>query len=619
MELVKATKLSLNNGSKDILIDCDFRILENQKIGLIGPNGVGKTTLIRLLLKEIQEDSGSLYIKKDLNIGYLPQNPLYNKKTTIKDFLLSDITPVIHKLHLLEGKMALTDVNDMNNLLKEYEKVTIKFETLGGYSALERGTNLLQKLGLENNVEQKIGSLSGGERSLLFFAKALMTNPELLILDEPGNHLDYLGLAWLESFILGYKGAVVIVSHNRYLLDKTCDTLFDMFNGKLITFNGKYSSLRLEKYKQGIIEDSIYKSSIKEISKLKGRIKELQSIAMSQYNPPANIMSELASCKKKLQNELDKKLKKPEIESKNIELNFGDKNSKSNIAMDVRKFNFAYEDKILFTNANLKIECGEKVALVGPNGVGKTSFINIILNNGDWMSDGLRIGPSQKIGYLSQTPTFNKESITITDEIRSWGPLTRDESFNIAKKFSFEFIDMDKHLSVLSGGEINRLQLAKIMYREANFLILDEPTNHMDINSREIIEKAINSFNGTVLIISHDRYFLDQLVDRVIEISNYKFNSYPGNFSDYFKKRYPVLPMLNGNINRRAKEKSKKITTYSLNDIEKRIEETEAEKLILENKLKELFYNNKHKDGRKLAIKLEKLEARLDKLYGEYI
>ncbi|MGL1892746.1 MAG: ABC-F family ATP-binding cassette domain-containing protein [Spirochaetaceae bacterium] len=618
MELVKATKLNLNNGSKDILIDTDFRILEGQKIGLIGPNGVGKTTLIRLLLGETEQDNGSLFLKKDLNVGYLPQQPKFDSEMPLQDFLITELTPIMDKLHKLESSMVDTNPETMEALLTDYQKVSEQFETLGGYSALDKGEALLKKLGLDNSLDQSMGSLSGGERSLVFFAKALISEPELLILDEPGNHLDYLGLAWLESFIQGYKSAVLIVSHNRYLLDKTCETLFDMFNGKLTTFNGKYSSLRLEKYRHAIIEKSAYESSKKEIVRIKRKLKELQSIAMSQNNPPAKIMDQLSANKKKLQFELDKNLERPQIENDNIKLNFGEENSKSHIAMEVKDFSFSYDDKVLFKNAALDIQCREKVALVGPNGVGKTTFINVVLNHGDWNNKGLRIGPSQKVGYLSQVPSFDSSAITITDEIRCWGPLTADEAFNIAKKFSFEFQDMDKHLSVLSGGEVNRLQLARLMYQNTNFLILDEPTNHMDINSREMIEQAINNFSGTVLVISHDRFFLDQLVDRVIEISDKKFTSFDGNFSEYFKFRYPVLPRLNGEIKTRGTERSIKVKTVNSIDIEKRIENAEEEKMQLEQELKSLLNSNDHQKGRKVATKLEKLEVRLEKLYKDW-
>lgn len=618
MELIKGINLNLNNGTKDILIDSDFRILEGQKIGLIGPNGVGKTTFIRLLLKELEQDSGSILFKKDLNIGYLPQQPKYDKEMLLQDFLLTDLSPIMNELQRLEDLMADPDVYELDKVLKEYQNQSDKFEKLGGYTALEKGENLLNRLGLDNSLKQKMDSLSGGERSLVFFAKALISNPELLILDEPGNHLDYLGLAWLESFIQGYQGAILIVSHNRYLLDKTCSTLFDMFNGELNCFTGNYSSLRLEKYRKAIIDKNAYDNSKKEMERLKRKIKELQSIAMSQNNPPAKVMAQLSACKRKLQQEIDKNNEKPVVESENINLNFGDDTSQSHIAMEVKNFNFSYDDKVLFNGADLEITCREKVALVGPNGSGKSTFIKAIIDNSNWDNKNLRIGPSQKVGYLSQIPTFDHSASTITEEIRCWGPITADEAFNIAKKLSFSFKDMDKKLSVLSGGEVNRLQLARLMYYEINFLILDEPTNHMDINSREMIEEAINKFSGTVLVISHDRFFLDQLVDRVIEIDNKKFRSFSGNFSEYFKEKYPVLPRINGDIKTRGQQRTSNVKVGNSVDVETRINEAENKKLKLESELKQLLSDNNHKLGRNVATKLKKISALINKLYQEW-
>ena len=620
MDLIKATKLNLHNGSKDILNNVDFRILEGQKYGLIGSNGVGKTSLIRLLLGDDEADSGSLYKHPGLKVGYLPQQPLYDKQQPIEEFLLTELSPIMKRMRDFEQLMSQSSQEDLEKILKKYQKECDLFEAGGGYGAIEKGETLIKQLGLDNSLKQEMGTLSGGERSLIFFARALLASPDLLILDEPGNHLDYLGLAWLESFINNYKGAVLIVSHNRYLLDKTCTVLFDMFAGKMTTFTGNYSSYRIEKYRNAIIEQSEYESSQKKMDKLVKEIKQLQSIAMSQYNPPATIMSKLGAAKRKLEDERKKNLERPKIEDDAINVDFGDENSKSRIAMQVKEFNWAFGDKKLFENAELEIHSREKVALVGPNGSGKTTFINAVLNHGDWNDKNLRIGPSQIIGYLSQVPTFNDNAVTIEDEVRSWGSITREGAFSIAKNFSFSYQDMEKRLSVLSGGEVNRLQLARLMYNKTNFLILDEPTNHMDIQSREMIEEAIRKFNGTVLVVSHDRFFLDQLVDRVIEIDKLKLISFAGNFSEYFKAKYPALPRLSGEIKKRGTERKKedKDLSNDTHHLEVRIQEAEDEKEELEKDLKDSFSNNDHQKGRKIASKLDKLSSRLNKLYEQW-
>ncbi|MBI9105631.1 MAG: ABC-F family ATP-binding cassette domain-containing protein [Spirochaetales bacterium] len=620
MELIIAENLSFHSGSKDILKDGSFRILEGQKVGLIGANGSGKTTLIRMILGELEADGGRLKIKPGLKTGYVPQQPDYDEDQSIEDFLISDLAGLLEAMNAAAEKMSAGSSAWMDEFLTDYQRCSDDFEAGGGYEALERGETYLRRLGLDNPMNQKMGSLSGGERSLVFFASALLSSPELLILDEPGNHLDYLGLAWLETFIAGFKGAVIIVSHNRYLLDSTCGMIIAMEKGKLSVHKGNYSAYKVDRYRFALKAQSDWEASRKLIDKLEKRIKELQSIAMNQYNPPATVMSQLGAAKTKLEAEKTRGLTKPELDNDAMKLNFGIELSKSNIALQIKDLNIAFGDRVLFNQLGLEINCGEKVALVGANGSGKTTLINTVLKQGQWHNPSLRIGPSQKIGYLSQTAVFSETAVTIEDEIRSWGPLTRDGAFSIAGNFAFEYGDLEKPLSVLSGGEVNRLQLARLMYEQINFLILDEPTNHMDIQSREAIEQAIAKFKGTVLVISHDRYFLDQLVDRVVEIENGMLVSHPGNFSDYFKKKYPVLPRLSGDSGRRGLERRKSASGAgeSVLVIERRIEELESEKLELERELEASFSGRDRKTGLKAAAKLDKLSIRLVKLYAEW-
>lgn len=617
MELINAKNLNLNTGSKDILIDANLRILKGEKYGLIGPNGVGKTTLIRVLLGLIDIDKGSIYKKNDLKVGYLTQVDEFNQKHTIKDYLLSDITPIQKRLNDLEELME-SDPENQDYIL-EYGKQWESFESLGGYNALDRGEILLNQLGLSNNLEQKMNTLSGGEKSLVSFAKCLLPDPELIILDEPGNHLDYLGLAWLEAFIKGFKGAVLIVSHNRYLLDQCCGHLIDMYKGEAKVITGNYSNYKLEKYRTGIIEQREYEASCRRKEELVKKIKHLQSISMSQYNPPPQIVAQLAGAKKKLQQEEDKIIEKPDFINPNLRLDFGNENCKSKIVLDIKELNLSFGNKILLENTSMKIYSGERVALVGANGAGKSSLIKKILNEASWDNRNLRIGPSQIVGYLSQDPVFSENSVTIEDEVRSWGPITRDMAFSIINKFLFPYCDLQKNLKVLSGGEKNRLQLAKLMYKQVNFLILDEPTNHMDIESREVIEEALKRFSGTFLVISHDRYFLDSLVDRVLEIENCKLISHIGNFTSFFNKKYKKLPRLSGELKKRGKERSHKPEEITESYLEDKIVEEERLKSELEIELKEAYLAKDSKTGRQIAIKLEKLNSRIDKLYKNYL
>ena len=620
MELIIADNLSLSSGSKDIIANGSFRILEGRKYGLIGPNGAGKTTLIRMILGEIEADGGRLKLKKGLKTGYVPQQPDFDEALSIEDFLVMDLAGFLDDMNEAAAKMSGGNPDSMDNLMADYQRCCDIFEAAGGYDALERGENYLRRLGLDSPMDQAMGTLSGGERSLVFFASALLSSPELLILDEPGNHLDYLGLAWLESFICGFKGAVIIVSHNRYLLDKTCTSIIAMEKGRLSVHSGNYSNYKVDKYRSALKEQSEWEASRKLIDKLEKKIKELQSIAMNQYNPPASVMSQLGAAKTKLAEEKKRELVKPDIDNEAISLDFGSDLSKSTIALRIKNLNIAFGERVLFKDASFEMNCGEKVALVGANGSGKTTLINTVLNQGEWHNQSLRIGPSQRIGYLSQTAVFNEKAVSIEDEIRSWGPITRDGAFSLAGGFAFEYSDLEKPLAVLSGGEVNRLQLARLMYENINFLVLDEPTNHMDIQSREAIEQAIARFSGTVLVISHDRYFLDQLVDRVVEVENAGLNVHEGNFSQYFKAKYPVLPRLSGEIRKRGSERKagRSASTESAAVIERRIEESEAEKMELERALENSYSDKDRKNGLKIATRLEKLTIRIEKLYADW-
>ena len=332
-------------------------------------------------------------------------------------------------------------------------------------------------------------------------------------------------------------------------------------------------------------------------------------------------MKQLGAAKSKLERLKAKGLERPQIEEKGIKVDFGEENTQSRIALQIKDFSLRYGDNILFDGAEMEIHSREKVALVGPNGSGKSSLLGALMREGDWDGETLRIGPSQIIGYLSQVPSFTEGAVTIREEVRSWGPISQEEAFKLVAPFSFAFEDMDKNLEVLSGGETNRLQLARLMYKKTNFLILDEPTNHMDIASREIIEEAVSQFAGTVFVVSHDRYFLDKLVDRVVEIREGRLFSFEGNFSEYFRNRYPVLPRLSGNIDTRGRERKESSGSSGPTGgipLEIRIQECEDEKGNWEKELKRALAANDQKEGRRAAVKLEQLNARLEKFYREW-
>ncbi|MBN2436390.1 MAG: ABC-F family ATP-binding cassette domain-containing protein [Spirochaetes bacterium] len=625
MKLINANAISYSNGSRTILRDASFCVQKSKKYALIGPNGTGKTTLLRLITGELEVESGTITSKESLKWSLVPQEAEPGDGRTIREYMLSPLAPAIEKMGMLEKQMQTARDEELADLLVEYQKVQDLFETAGGYGAEDKALNLLASLGVQNDPDQIVDTLSGGEQSLLFFARALAGDPELLILDEPGNHLDYLGLAWLESFLQNFSGAVIIVSHNRYMINRICDEIWHLQNGSLTVFNGNYNRFKTGYLRDGAIKQNEYQKAQKEIGELNTRISRLQSIARSQYNPPPGVLSELKSLMAKKQRVEQNMPDKQDILADTVKISVTAQAVQADIACEVKNLRLSAGDTFLADNVSIALHCGERAAIVGLNGTGKTTLLEKIVKEGSWDSDLIRIGPSQRLGYLSQKPQFAADALTIADEVKSWGQLSRDEVYDTIKKFLFTYTDLDKKLSVLSGGEKNRLQLARLIYHKANFLVLDEPTNHMDIQTREVMEEVLTGFAGTILFVSHDRYFLDTVAQRVIEIADRKINVHQGNFTDFFKKRYRTLPRLSGSITTRAKERSAYNDTSSKNasgqkekQLEKRIEEMEQEIVCLTRELEVCVSEKNSAKSRQLASRLDKLDNALIRLYAEW-
>lgn len=619
MELIKAINVYKSHGSQTLFEGIDFRILQGETIALIGPNGAGKTSLIRLIMGEDLPEEGSLIRMKGIRIGYVEQTVSQTEDSCIEDFLLQDLLPVQKELRRLEEEMA--SGQNMESLLKQYQQATERLEQLGGWDALSRGESTLRALGMENPLDQELRTLSGGELSLLAFARALLSNPDLLILDEPGNHLDYLGLAWLEQFLEGYKGTLLVVSHNRYMLDKISRHLWYLADGQFLEYKGKYSDFIRQHRQQAILQQQDHNARERRIAELKKRISQLQSIAMSQYNPPAQVMKQLGSAKGKLAREQQADPGKPILNTDTISVNLEDSRKGGEIAIQAKGYSKAFAEKQVLQDIKMEIHRGEKTALIGPNGCGKTTLLKALIEESDWESGLLRIGPGYKLGYLRQESELSSSDLSIVEEVRNWGPLSRDGAFNLIKPFLFSYEELDKKVAVLSGGERKRLELARLIYQKADLLILDEPTNHMDILSREAIEEALKQFDGTLLVVSHDRYFLDSLVDRVLDLEGGRLTDYPGNFSAFFKQKYPSLPRIKGDVKSRGRVRKStdlKQDVSVAERLEERITELEKEKVIKERALNQAFEAADSAESRRLVAALEKIQKQLDKLYEEW-
>ncbi|HUX20424.1 MAG TPA: ABC-F family ATP-binding cassette domain-containing protein, partial [Spirochaetia bacterium] len=473
---------------------------------------------------------------------------------TVGDLLLREVSPALRAMQEAEAGLSEATDDTLDVRLASYQKATERFEAAGGYDALERGLAFLSSLGLEVESSQVLTTLSGGELSLLVFARALLGRHDLLILDEPGNHLDYLGLAWLERFLGGYAGTFLVISHNRYLLDAVCRTIWHLEGGRLTRFTGNYTAFRSEWDRLRAEREHEFQANDRKARELELKVKELRSIASSQYNPPAQVLNKLGAAKRKLEEAIDARGERP-VAARSLDLDLGSGSSRADIAISFKKLDLSIGGNTLLEGASFHMRCGERVALVGANGCGKSTLLERIVHEGDWDNGPIRIGPSLKLGYLSQVPSFSHPKATILEEVRSWGPLSADQAFGFVAAFLFAYEDMGKRVGVLSGGEQNRLQFARLVYEGATLLILDEPTNHMDIPSREAIEGTLSRFEGTLLVESHDRYFLNGVVDRVVEFQERRLESHKGNFSAFFAGRYASLPKLSGSVVRRGLER----------------------------------------------------------------
>ncbi|MFW5807993.1 MAG: ribosomal protection-like ABC-F family protein [Spirochaetota bacterium] len=620
MKLIHGNGITYSTGDKPILDNASFSVTAGKKYALIGPNGTGKTTLLRIITGELEADSGSLMTKDTLSLSLVPQEVEAGGGRSIREYLLALLLPLQKEMRRLEKKLETASNDDLPDLLEAYQLCQDRFERLGGYQAEDTLLNLIKSLGMDNDPEQNMDTLSGGEQSLLYFARALAGNPELLLLDEPGNHLDYLGLAWLERFLDNFTGSVIMVSHNRYMINRVCDEIWHLQNGTLTVYNGNYNRFRIEYLRNGANTQNAHRKAQAEAAGLGKRINRLQSICRSQYNPPAQVQSELKSLQHKLSKLEEQMPEKPELLPESISLNVRAKRSGSDIACEINNLTLTAGGTLLAQDVSFTIHAGEKVALVGGNGTGKTTLLDTIISRGAWDSDTVRIGPSQKPGLLTQTPVFSPGALIVADEVQSWGALSRDDAFDAVKSFLFSYTDMDKRLSVLSGGEKNRLQLARLIYQKANFLILDEPTNHMDIQTREVMEEVLAGFPGTILAVSHDRYFLDAVAKRVIEIRDGTITEHTGNFSEFFHKRYQILPRSSGSLTRRGQERKKSGSEKSTNAtrLELRIDELETEMTRITHKLEESIAHGDHLKSRQLAQKLERLEKTVTRLYVQW-
>mgnify|MGYP004461737371 FL=1 len=521
-------------GEKVILQDASFHIEEREKAALIGNNGAGKTTLLRIIMQEISADSGQVVIAKDKKIGYLAQyqdihghHTIYEELMTTKQYILD----MEDKIRSLEQEMKYVAGDKLESLMNSYTRLTHQFELENGYAYKSEIVGVLKGLGFEEeDYSKQIENLSGGQKTRVALGKLLISKPDILLLDEPTNHLDMESIAWLETYLLNYPGAVFIVSHDRYFLDKVVTKIVEIEAAQMRMYEGNYSAYALKKAQ---LRDAQYKAYLNQQREIKHQ--EAVITKLRSFNREKSIKR--AESRVKMLDKIQRIEKPIEIDNQ-MRISLEPRFISGNDVLTVEGLSKAFPGQTLFTDINFEIKRGERVALIGNNGTGKTTILKIL--NGIVAADTGRfaLGSKVQIGYYDQEHHVLHMEKTIFQEISDTYPtLTETEIRNMLAAFLFTGDDVFKLISSLSGGERGRVSLAKLMLSEANFLILDEPTNHLDIASKEILEEALNSYTGTVLYVSHDRYFINQTATRIMDLTNQAIVNYIGDYDYYLEKK----------------------------------------------------------------------------------
>ncbi len=611
-----------------ILNKVSFIIEEREKVALVGINGSGKSTLIKCIVGEYESDSGSVHIMNGASIGYLSQHPDTNLDLTIYEAMedaKKEVIELENKIREAEIKMKSLSGDELESLMNSYTNYTTRFEQLNGYQYKSDIIGVLKGLKFtEEDYDKPINVLSGGYKTRVELARLLLMNPDLIILDEPTNHLDIESIAWLEQFLSSYNGAVLIVSHDRYFLDKVVTKVVDIDNGVSTTFSGGYTDYAHKKAE-------LRKARLNAYEKQQAEIKHQEEVIdkLRQFNREKSIKR--AESRVKMLDKMDKLDKPTEVKSK-MTLKLEPSITSGNDVIDITDLSMAFSDNVLFENTDIFIKRGEKVAIIGRNGTGKTTLLKIITKQLHQTSGKVRLGTKVKIGYYDQASANLTDTNTIFEEISDAYPdLNNTKIRNVLAAFLFTGEDVFKKISSLSGGERGRVSLAKLMLGSYNFLILDEPTNHLDIESKEILEDALLNYEGTVLYVSHDRYFVNRTASRILELEDKHFTEYKGNY-DYYIDKKKELSMANDTVNSsstvkettKSKDdwKSMKEEQARLRKIKNDLKKTEEEIAELETLIEEIDNEialpenmSDHTKLNELSIKRQEAEDKLSKLY----
>lgn len=631
MSLLNVSNIKKSFGT-DLLFDgVSFEMEEGDHIGLVGVNGSGKTTLFKILIDEISRDEGEIYLSKNAIIGYMEQHVCRNLHISAYDEVLgvfASLSAMEQRLEKIQAELVYAGQSGQNTgqtdqLVEELALLHETYEREGGLTYRSRARSALLGLGFtEEQLSLPVGVLSGGQKAKLQLAKMLLCGANLLLLDEPTNHLDIASVEWLEDFLKNFHGSFFVISHDRYFLDKITSRTFEIENKKITLYKGNYTHYLAQKEENRIAAERQYSNTRKEIVRLEGVVTQLR-----QWNREKSIRT--AESKQKMITRLEQTLEKPEDTPEAIRFNFQLRHGGSNDVLDLDNLALSFDGKILFRHVSLHIRKKERIFLLGPNGCGKTSLLKTILGTYAPDQGTIKLGASVDVGYYDQIQSGLSLNKTVLDEVWDDYPrMTQTEVRNALAVFLFHGDDVYKEVAALSGGERARILLLKLMLSQVNFLLLDEPTNHLDITSREALEQALNDYEGTLFIVSHDRYLINKIADRIYYLDENGATEYLGNYDFYLEnKKTPPSLAENGDIPskpndyRLQKEKSAELRKRRahLRKLEQEIAEKEEEIVSLEKEFENPEVAADYEKTLELSSLLEEKKSLLEDCYAQWM
>ncbi len=630
--LLNVSHIYKSFGEESIIKDATFTVDENSKVAIVGNNGTGKSTLLKIITGELPADEGEVTLKKDATMGYLAQYQEDAFGSNILDTVLSareDLLSIEKRLSEMELKMSSLASNEMDSFMESYHKLQHQFDIAGGYTFRSEAVGILKGLGFDSeDFEKSMDELSGGQKTRVSLGRLLAASPDLLLLDEPINHLDLKSIMWLEGYLSSYKGSVIIVAHDRYFLDKIADHVVDLSYGRTTVYTGNYTAFAAQKELAQITYERSYEKQQKEIEHQKAVIEKLQS-----FNREKSIKR--AESRKKTLDKIEV-MDAPDKDAPKMRLTLEIEKESGKDVLDFSHVTKSYDDKNIFTDLSFEVHRGDRIAILGDNGTGKTTILKCINGLTDFESGEIRFGANVTVGYYDQEQQGLTEANTIFSELHDAYPfLTETKVRNTLAAFMFTEDDVFKRIKDLSGGERGRVSLAKLMLSKSNLLILDEPTNHLDMDSKQMLEQALNEYDGTLLYVSHDRYFVNKTASMILELGEDGLTKYLGNYDDYIAKKEQLYgtderndTQNGGNSEETASkldykeqkriEAEKRKIQNRIAKIEEEIEKLESEKAAIDEEFVKPENMTNSAKLNELTAKQNDIIAKLDNLYQEW-